>query len=97
MDKQQILKQLSDVRDFLRQRFDVQELIIFGSVARDEATEGSDLDVLVEFNQPATFDRYMDLKFYLEELVGCGVDLVTRHALRPQMQQRVEREAIRVS
>jgi len=76
--------------------FDVQSLAIFGSLARDEADSDSDADVIVEFNGPATFDRYMDLKIFLEGLLGCRIDLVTRRAIKPRMRMYVEKEAIYV-
>ncbi|OGI47445.1 MAG: DNA polymerase subunit beta [Candidatus Muproteobacteria bacterium RIFCSPHIGHO2_01_FULL_65_16] len=75
----------------------VRALSVFGSVARNEAGPQSDVDLLVEFEGTADFDRYMDLKFYLEDLLGRRVDLVTRGALRPRLQQIVEREAVRVA
>jgi len=78
-------------------RFGVKSLALFGSVARDEAGPDSDLDLLVEFEGTATFDRYMGLKLYLEDLLGSGVDLVMRKALRPRMVPSVEREAVRVA
>ena len=53
--------------------------------------------MLVEFNQKATFDLFMDLKFYLEELLGTKVDLVTEKAIRPQIKKEIERELINVS
>jgi uncharacterized protein len=76
--------------------FDVQSLALFGSLARDEASLDSDADIIVEFNGPATFDRYMDLKAFLEELLGCRIDLVTSKAIKPRMRQYVEEEAIYV-
>ena len=76
--------------------FGVQSLALFGSLARDEAGAGSDADILVEFRGAATFDRYMDLKIFLEELLGCPVDLVTRKAVKPRMRTYVEEEAIYV-
>ena len=66
------------------------------NAARDEAGSDSDADILVEFRGPATFDRYMDLKIFLEELLGCPVDLVTRKAIKPRMRTYVEEEAIYV-
>jgi hypothetical protein len=81
----------------LTRRFRVRDLTLFGSVARDEATEDSDVDVLVEFDGPATFDRFMDLKFFLEEILSARVDLVTRAALRPRVRPVIDREAIRVA
>lgn len=70
---------------------------LFGSVARDEAGAQSDVDVLVRFVGPATFDRYMGLKQLLEDLLGRRVDLVAERALRPELRPRVERVAVRVA
>jgi uncharacterized protein len=75
----------------------VQSMSLFGSVARDEAGTLSDVDVLVDFQAPATFDAYMDLKLCLEAWLGARVDLVTRKALRPRIRARIEAEAIRVA
>ena len=78
-------------------RLGVQRLALFGSAAREEATDDSDLDFLVEFTGPATFNCYMDLKFLLEDLFGRRVDLVTRQALRAELRPTVEKEAINVA
>jgi hypothetical protein len=78
------------------ERFDVRSLALFGSVARDEATDHSDVDVLVEFGR-ATFDGYMGLKFFLEELLGTRVDVATPDSLRPRTLDRVLREAVHVA
>ena len=75
----------------------VKSLAVFGSVARDEANPMSDLDILVEFEGPTTFDRYMDVKIFLEDLLKCSVDLVTRKGIRPELAPSIEREAIRVA
>jgi uncharacterized protein len=77
--------------------FGVSSLALFGSVARDEATPTSDLDFLVEFEGTATFDGYMDLKFFLEDLFDRPVDLVTRKSLKSQISQTVLAEAIEVT
>ena len=66
-------------------------------MARDEAQDSSDLDVLVEFKGKVTFDRYMDLKFYLEDLLGVSLDVVIRKMLCNAIQVTVEREAIRIA
>ncbi len=96
MNKQVILTQLTGRMEDIRQRFSVRRLSVFGSVVRGEASEGSDVDVLVVFDRKATFDLFMDLKFYLEELLGTGVDLVTDKALRPQIRRTVEQEMVDV-
>ncbi len=80
----------------LAQRYGVVELALFGSSARDQAREDSDVDILVAFDGPATSQRYFGVQFYLEDLLGCPVDLVTDKALRPELRPYVEREAIRV-
>ena len=78
-------------------RFHVKSLALFGSVARDEAGPESDLDLLLEFEGQATFDLYMGLKLFLEDVLGCRVDLVMNKALKPRMRPRVQREAVRVA
>ena len=75
----------------------VKSLSIFGSVARGEARPDSDVDVLVEFNGRATFDRFMDTKFYLEELLGCKVDLVTPKAIKPRMKPYILQDLVHVA
>ena len=81
----------------LRTEFGVAALYVFGSVARGEARPDSDVDVLVEFQGPATFARFMDLKALLEDTLAARVDLVTRAALRSQLKPRIEAEARRVA
>ena len=83
MKNTEIIRLLRQHRDELRKRFGVKSLAVFGSVARGEAGPDSDVDILVEFEGRATFDRYMGLKFFLEDLLGRRVDLVTRKALKP--------------
>ena len=74
----------------------VTRLALFGSVARDEAGEDSDVDIVVRFDGPATSKRYFGVQFYLEDLLGRRVDLVTDKALRPELRPYIEREAIDV-
>jgi len=97
MNKQFVLTQLTDCMEEIRQRFSVRKLSIFSSVARGEASESRDVDVLVVFDRKATFDLFMDLKFYLEELLGTGVDLVTDKALHPQVRRTIEKEMVDVA
>ena len=97
MNRRDTLRVLSERREELRRRFSVKDLALFGSAARDDARAESDLDVLVTFEGPAEFDRFMDLKFYLEGVFGVRVDLVTARALRPELRREIEKEAIRVA
>ena len=75
----------------------VKSLGLFGSAARDEAGPESDVDLLVEFDGPASFDGYMDLKELLERVLERRVDLVTQRALKPLVRTYVERDLIRVA
>jgi predicted nucleotidyltransferase len=91
-----ILGELQRRRDALT-GFGVVRLFLFGSFLHDEAKPTSDVDLLVDFDGDPTFDRYMDLKFFLEDLLGRRVDLATRDSLRPRLRTRIEREARRVA
>jgi len=97
MSKDQVLDLLSQRLGEMAERFGVKDLAIFGSVVRGEASQASDVDVLVEFAGRATFDGFMDLKFYLEDLLNTQVDLVTNKALRESMRTHIQREMIRVA
>ena|SRR5271157_3758076 len=89
---EQILKIIEANREKIKD-FGVRRLGLFGSAARGEATDSSDLDFLVELEKK-TFDNYMDLKFYLEDLFGCKVDLVMKDALKPRLREPILKETI---
>lgn len=97
MNREQVLATLNSQREEIMRCFEVKHLGIFGSCARGEMRPDSDIDVLVEFDGPPTFDGYMDLKFYLERLFGTGVDLVTEDAVRPRMRPMIEKDLIHVA
>lgn len=89
----QTLHLLAASKPELARRFGVIRLALFGSTARDSARDDSDIDVLVAFDGPATSERYFGVQFYLEDLLGRPVDLVTEKALRPELRPHIEREA----
>ena len=97
MNKESILKRLNEHRAEIIERFGLKTLALFGSAARDELQPDSDVDILVEFEGPMTFDGYMDLKFFLEDLLQKNVDLVTNDGLRPRMRPIIERDLIHVA
>ncbi|MDE0302167.1 MAG: nucleotidyltransferase family protein [Gammaproteobacteria bacterium] len=91
-----ILTLLRKHKSMLARRFGVVDLSLFGSFARDQATEASDIDILVQFDGPATSKRYFGVQFYIEDLLDHPVSLVTDKALRVEFRPYVEQEAIRV-
>ncbi len=96
MDRSRILTLLGEHKPVLAERFGVTRLAVFGSVARDTAHAGSDVDLLVDFDGVPTAKRYFGVQFYLEDLLGLDVDLVTADALRPRLRPCVERDAVEV-
>ncbi len=96
MGREQVLERLSGQKLALRE-FKVASISIFGSVARGEAQDGSDVDVLVEFSEPVGLFHFVRLKCFLEELLGARVDLVTPGALNAPLRERILIEAIRAA
>jgi predicted nucleotidyltransferase len=95
--RDETIRQLEAMLPELRHRFDVHALSVFGSVARDEATDQSDLDVVVQFGSAARFMNFMALREHLEDVFGVRVDLVTDAALDARLRRSVEAEALRVA
>ena len=77
MNRESLINFLKANRTIIKS-YSVTYLALFGSFARDEAKATSDLDLLVEFQGKVTFDKYMDLKLFLEDNLGLSVDLVTK-------------------
>jgi len=96
MNRAEVLDILRTHKPTLAERFGVTELALFGSYARDTATDASDVDILVRYDGPATSKSYFGVQFYLEDLLGRRVDLVTHKALRQEFRPYVEREAVNV-
>ena len=96
MNRQSAIQLLALHKGRLVSQFGVSKLALFGSTARNTATNSSDVDVLVSFDGPATSARFFGVQFYLEDLLGCKVDLVSAKALRPEIRPYVERDAIHV-
>jgi len=90
--REEILKVLQENREAIR-RYGVRRLGLFGSYARGENTEASDLDFVVEFDRKS-FDAYMDLKAFLETLFGRRVDLVLASAIKPRLRAAILEEAV---
>jgi hypothetical protein len=96
MSRQEVISTLQAQRAALRERFGVTRLTLFGSVARGDAVQGSDVDLLVEFDRPIGLFSFLELQHHLEALLGCGVDLGTPQSLKPRIRARVQAEAVPV-
>jgi predicted nucleotidyltransferase len=91
---EQIKSVLRGQKDKLRKTYRVKEIGIFGSYVRGEQKEKSDLDVLVEFDEPVSLLWLVKVEIYLSELLGVKVDLVPKKDVRPELKERILNEAV---
>lgn len=91
--QKEIEETLKRYKPLLQEKFKVNRIGIFGSYARGEELRGSDVDILVEFNEPIGWE-FIDLKGFLEEILGKKVDLVTKKALKPQLRDKILNEVV---
>ena len=96
MNRTRVLELLAQSKPALVARYGVTRIALFGSTARGTARADSDIDVLVSFDGPAMSERYFGVQFFLEDLLGRPVDLVTDKALRPELRPFIEKEAVHV-
>ena len=98
MEKNQIILKLTKNRELLK-RYGVKEVRLFGSVARDQASDDSDVDLLVAFEPTAHIGlfEFSRLRHELSQLLGCDVDLATQNALHRNLKARILKEAIRAA
>ncbi len=94
--KKEIIQILRDVKAYLKKKYKVKTIGAFGSVVREEQTENSDIDVLVDFEQGADLFDLVGLGFFLEEKLGSKVDVVSQRALRKEIKQNILHEVIPV-
>jgi len=94
--RKDILASLKKLKREVAKEYSVKTMGVFGSVARDEQTGQSDIDLLVEFSKPVGFVTFMRLENFLSERLGKQVDLVTPDSLKPVIRQDVLSEVIYV-
>ena len=94
--RQDILSSLKNLKREVAEEYSVKTIGVFGSVARNEQTGTSDIDLLVEFSKPVGFVTFMRLEHFLTERLGKQVDLVTSDSLKPVIRQDVLAEVIYV-
>lgn len=91
-----VLAALAHSKPTLVARYGVTDLALFGSMVRDTAGVGSDIEILVSYDGPATSQRFFGVQFFLEDLLGRSVDLVTDRGLRPELRPFIEVEAVHI-
>ena len=91
---EEIKEIIKDYKEFLRQKYGVKEIGIFGSFIRGEAKEGSDIDILVEFDRSLGLLKFINLENYLSDLLDVKVDLVMKSALKPRIGKHILREIV---
>ena len=96
MNRDEVLNALRAHKPTLAERFGVTGLALFGSFARDQATDRSDVDILVSFDPPPNWRSYFGAQFYLEDLLGRPVDMATNEELRAEIRPYVDRDVINV-
>lgn len=96
MNRAEVLDRLARSKLTLAEQYGVDRLALFGLTARDSAEVDSNIDILVAFGGPATSERNFGVQFFLEDLLGRPVDLVTEKTLRPGLHPIFEREALHV-
>ena len=92
--KEVILGILKQELPFLKEKFNVKSIGLFGSYIRDEQTKTSDIDLLVEFDAPVGFFKFIELEDYLSDKLGVKIDLVTPDALKPIIKPHIMGEAV---
>ena len=97
MKRNDVLRILQKERQELVDHYNISALSVFGSVARDDARQDSDVDILVEFSRPVGLFQFIELQQRLEALLGSRVDLGTPRSLKPRIKEQALQEAIRVA
>ena len=95
--REDILEGLRGLAPKLREEFGLASIDVFGSVARGEHADSSDIDILATFLSPPTYDQYFDLKFFLEDHFGRRVDLVTPGGIKPRLRKMIEADLVHVA
>jgi len=83
-------------KSLLKEKYKIKDVGIFGSYVRGDQQEKSDLDILVEFESPVGFFKFLEIEEYLEKITGIKVELVTKKALKPRIGEYILREVVNI-
>ncbi len=96
MNKEKIISTIEAQEDFLKKKYHVKSIGLFGSVVRGEETSESDVDILVEFESPVGFFEFIRLENYLSEMLGKKVDLISKKAVKSAVKNEIFKEIVYV-
>lgn len=96
MEREKIIQVINSQLPFLKERYNVKSLGIFGSIARNEANEESDIDIVVEFESPIGFLDFIRLEIFLTKILQRKVDLISKKAIKPVLKESILKEVIYV-
>ena len=90
----EVVTKLREILPEVVARYQVLDMALFGSLVRQEAHPGSDLDVLITFREPPSLLQFLELQGHLSDRLGVKVDLVMKDALKPRIGERILRELV---
>jgi predicted nucleotidyltransferase len=85
----QVINQVRTLKPMLSEQYHIIRIGIFGSTIRGDRTEGSDIDILVEFSEPPGLFRFMEIENLLSDILNAPVDLVEIHGIKPRLKDRI--------
>jgi predicted nucleotidyltransferase len=91
-----VRQKIRNLKPIIRERYKVKTIGVFGSYVRGEAKEKSDLDVLVDFSEPISLLKFVELENFLSDSIGVKVDLVMKNALKPRIGKHILEEVVAV-
>ncbi|MCK4357925.1 MAG: nucleotidyltransferase family protein [Candidatus Cloacimonetes bacterium] len=95
-NREEIKRIINNNKQFIKEKFDVMNISMFGSYLRGEQSDKSDIDILVEFRNTIDLFEFIELENYLSEILDCKVDLVMKDTLKPRIKDRILKEAIAI-
>ena len=92
----EIVETIRHLKNDIKQRYKAEIAGIFGSFVREEQKDTSDVDILIRFDENATLFDFVGLSLFLEEKLGIKVDIVPEDSIRPELQERVKKEVVKI-
>jgi len=96
MELEDIIRKLVELKPILKEKFKVKTIGLFGSYIKGREKEKSDLDILVEFEEPISLLKFIALENYLSDSIGVKVDLVEKSALKPRIGKHILKEVVNI-